>query len=78
MTAWGYWLQLKKPCKAMELLKRLLMSMNLNRGGRRKEERKAMQIIDLFHNGDQISYSFVLMLISLISLTAMGKILKNI
>ena len=34
--------------------------------------------IDLFHNGDQIQYSFVLMLISLISLTAMGKILKII
>ena len=34
--------------------------------------------MDLFHNGDQIKYSFVLMLINLISLTAMGKILKNI
>ena len=34
--------------------------------------------IDLFLNGDQNSYSFVLMLISLISLIAMGKIVKNI
>ena len=35
-------------------------------------------LIDLFHNGDQILYSFVLMLISPISLTAKGKILKII
>ena len=34
--------------------------------------------IDLFHNGDQIKYSFALMLISLSSLAAMGKIQKNI
>ena len=33
--------------------------------------------IDLFHNGDQIWYSFVLMLINLKSLAAMGKIQKN-
>ena len=36
------------------------------------------QCIDLFHNGGQIEYSFVLMLISLISLAAMGTIQKNI
>ena len=35
-------------------------------------------VIDLFHNGNQIWYSFVLMLISLISLAAMGTIHKNI
>ena len=34
--------------------------------------------IDLFHNGDQIQYSFVLMLIGPTRLIAMGKILKNI
>ena len=34
--------------------------------------------IDLFHNGDQIQYSFVLMLISLTNLAAMHKIQKNI
>ena len=34
--------------------------------------------IDLFHNGVPIKYSFVLMLISLPSLVAMGKIQKNI
>ena len=34
--------------------------------------------IDLFHNGDQLKYSFVLMLISLSNLAAMGKIQKNI
>ena len=34
--------------------------------------------IDLFHNGDQMWYSFVLMLISLISLAVMGTIQKNI
>ena len=35
-------------------------------------------IIDLFHSGDQIWYSFVLMLIRLSSLAATGKIQKNI
>ena len=34
--------------------------------------------IGLFHNGDQIKYSFVLMLISLSNFAAMGKIQKNI
>ena len=34
--------------------------------------------IDLFHGGDQIQYSFVSMLLSLSSLTAMGKLQKNI
>jgi len=34
--------------------------------------------IDLFHNSDQILYSFVLMLLSLSNLTVMGKIQKNI
>ena len=34
--------------------------------------------IDLFHNGGQIKYSFVWMLISLISLAAMGTIQRNI
>ena len=34
--------------------------------------------IDLFHNGGQIKYSFVWMLIGLISLAAMGTIQKNI
>ena len=34
--------------------------------------------IDLSHNGDQIYYSFILMLISLSNLAAMGKIQKNI
>ena len=34
--------------------------------------------IDLFHNGDQIWYSFVLMLISLINLAVMGTIQKNV
>ena len=34
-------------------------------------------IIDLFHNGGQIKYSFVLMLISLSNLAAMCKIQKN-
>ena len=34
--------------------------------------------IDLFHNGDQIWYSFVLMLMSPISLAAMGRIQKNV
>ena len=33
--------------------------------------------IDLFHNGGPIKYSFVLMLTSLPSLVAMGKIQKN-
>ena len=33
--------------------------------------------IDLFHNGDQIWYSFVSMLISPISLAAMGTIQNN-
>ena len=33
--------------------------------------------IDLFHNGGPIKYSFVLMLISLPGLVAMGKIQKN-
>ena len=33
--------------------------------------------IDLFHNGGQIKYSFVLMLISLSNLAAMCKIQKN-
>ena len=33
--------------------------------------------IDLFHNGGQIKYSFVLMLISLSNLVAMCKIQKN-
>jgi len=35
-------------------------------------------VIGLFHNGGQIQYSFVLMLISLISLAAMGTIQTNI
>jgi len=39
---------------------------------------RGKSIIDLFHNGDQIKYSFVLMLISLTNLTAMSKIQKNI
>ena len=40
---------------------------------------RGKSIIDLFHNGDQIKYCFVLMLISLtINLTAMSKIQKNI
>ena len=34
--------------------------------------------IGLFHNGDQIKCSFVLMLISLSNFAAMGKIQKNI
>ena len=34
--------------------------------------------IDLFHNGNQIKYSFVLMLISLSDFSAMGKIEKNV
>ena len=34
--------------------------------------------IDLFHNGGQIKYSFVLMLISLTSLATMSKFQKNI
>ena len=34
--------------------------------------------IDLFHNGDQIKYSFVLMPISLSDLAVIGKIQKNI
>ena len=34
--------------------------------------------IDLFHNGDQIKYSFVLMLISLTGLATMSKFQKNI
>ena len=34
--------------------------------------------IDFFHNGGQTKYSFVLMLISLSSLTATSKFLKNI
>ena len=34
--------------------------------------------IDLFHNGGQIKYSFVLMLISLSNLAAMCKIQKNV
>ena len=34
--------------------------------------------IDHFHNGHQIKYSFVSMLISLSNLAAMGKIQKNI
>ena len=33
--------------------------------------------IDLFHNGGQIKYSFVLMLINLSNLAAMCKIQKN-
>ena len=37
-----------------------------------------VSIIDLFHNGNQIWYSFVLMLISPISLDAMGTIQKNV
>ena len=37
-----------------------------------------LTFIDLFHNGDQIWYSFVLMLISLISLASMGTIQKNV
>ena len=39
---------------------------------------RGKSIIDLFHNDDQIKYSFVLMLISLTKLTAMSKIQKNI
>ena len=35
-------------------------------------------VIDLFHKGDQIWYSFDLMLISRISLAAMGTIQKNV
>ena len=35
-------------------------------------------IIDLFHNGSQIKYSFVLMLISLSSLATTSKFQKNI
>ena len=35
-------------------------------------------IIDLFHNGGQIKYSFVLMLISPTSLATTSKFLKNI
>ena len=38
--------------------------------------RTANEVIDLFHNGGQIS--FVLMLISLISLAAMGTFQNNI
>ena len=34
--------------------------------------------IDLFHNGGQIKYSFVLMLISLTSLSTTSKFQKNI
>ena len=34
--------------------------------------------MDLFHNGDQIWYSFVLMLISLSNLAAMGEIQTKI
>ena len=34
--------------------------------------------IDLFHNGHQIEYSFVLRRINLISLAAVDKIQKNI
>ena len=34
--------------------------------------------IDVFHNGDRVQYSFVLMLISLSNLSAMSKIQKNI
>ena len=37
-----------------------------------------MGVMDLFHNGDQINYSFVLMLINLSNLAAMGKIQKNV
>ena len=37
-----------------------------------------LSTIDLFHNGDQIWYSFVFMLISLINLAAMGTIQKNV
>ena len=37
-----------------------------------------IQVIDLSHNGDQIWYSFVLMLISPITLAAMGTIQKNV
>jgi len=40
--------------------------------------RRFYSSIDLFHNGDQIQYSFVLMLISLTNLAAMHKIQKNI
>ena len=35
------------------------------------------QVIDLFHNGGQIKYSFVSILISLSNLAAMSKIQKN-
>ena len=34
--------------------------------------------MDLFHNGDQIWYSFVLMLVNLSNLASMGKIQKKI
>ena len=34
--------------------------------------------IDLFHNGDRIKYSFVLMQMSLSNLTAVGEIQENI
>ena len=36
------------------------------------------KIIDLFHNGSQVKYSFVLMLISLSSLATTSKFQKNI
>ena len=39
---------------------------------------KLWRVYTLFDNGGQIKYSFVLMLISLISLAAMGTIQKNI
>ena len=36
-----------------------------------------LAVIDLFHDGDQIKYSFVLMLMNITNLAAIGKIQKN-
>ena len=43
-----------------------------------KEPQIEISNIDLFHNGGQIKYSFVLMLISLTSLAMTSKFQKNI
>ena len=37
-----------------------------------------LEKVDFFHNGDQIKYSLVLILISLCNLAAMGNIQENI
>ena len=51
---------------------------NRNNRFRSTEPTNSRGVMDLFHNSDQIKYSFVLMLISRCNLAAMGKIQKNI